>query len=59
MTDLKKIAMLLDYIDMLKTGPVTKANICDEIKLNRTKLKDGTDCIKIIIKLSHSKKKEE
>lgn len=59
MTDIKKIALLLDYIDMLKAGPVTRANICDEIKLNRTTLKDNTDCIKIIIKLPDSKRKEK
>lgn len=59
MTELKKIAMMLDYIDMLKAGPVTRANICNEIKLSRTKLKDSTDCIKIIIRLSDFKKKEK
>lgn len=51
MTEKQKLKRMIEYIYMLKKCRISRASICDEIKLRRIKLKDGTKCIKIIIKL--------
>ena len=51
MTEKQKLKKMIEYIHMLKNNPISRADICGEIKLKRTELKDGTRCIKILIKL--------
>lgn len=58
MTELQKMTKMLEYIGILKTGKgVSRARISDDIKLSRTKLKDGTMCVKVLIKIPREEDK--
>lgn len=52
MTEEQKMQRLIEYIALIKSEQsVSRARICDDIKLRKVKLKDGTKCVKVLIKI--------
>ena len=52
MTEEQKMQRLIEYINLIKSEQsVSRARICDDIKLSKVKLQDGTKCVKVLIKI--------
>lgn len=52
MTEEQKMQRLIEYIALIKSErSISRARICDDIKLRKVKLKDGTRCVKVLIKI--------
>lgn len=52
MTEEQKMERLIKYIQLIKSGKsISKARICDDIKLSTIRTQDGTKCVKVLIKI--------